>query len=66
VDVIQNHLPQSVATVQGHMHQERKRLQTSKAMPQSTLTQIKNIQQIQQKFTLLKNKMKPGQTMEDV
>jgi hypothetical protein len=65
VDVIQNHLPQSVATVQGHLHQERQGLQTTKQTPQSTLTHIKNMQQIRQRFNSLRTKMKPGQTMEE-
>ena len=65
VDVIQNYLPQSVATMQGHLHQKRQGLQTTKSTPQLTLTQINNMKQIRQKFKVLQNKMKPGETMED-
>jgi hypothetical protein len=65
VDVIKNHLPRSVATVQGHLHQERQGLQTTKQTSQSTLTEIKHMKQIRNKFNSLKNKMKPGQTMEE-
>ena len=65
VDIIQNHLPRSVATVQGHLHQERQGLQTTKQTPQSTLTQIKTMQQIRKKFNSLKKKMQPGQSMEE-
>ena len=55
-------LSTSVATVQGHIHQERKNLQ-NKTKP--ALTRELNIDTLQKKLDILESKQKPGQTLAD-
>ena len=54
---ILKHLPLSTATAQGHLHQERQNLQT---------TSREKLEAIKQRFTQLKAKQNPGQSLSDV
>ena len=55
------HLPKSVNTAQGHLHQERQNLQSTN--PKSEKPDLKKIKK---HFESLKAKLKPGQTLEQV
>ena len=56
------HLPKSVSTVQGHLHQERQNLQSTKQQPSKST----NLEAIRAYYIKLKKIKKPGQTLEDV
>ena len=56
------HLPKSVSTVQGHLHQERQNLQSTKRQPFTST----NLDAIRAHYIKLKKIKKPGQTLEDV
>ena len=60
-NIITKHLPDAVATVQGHLHQERQNLQSTKPKDMS-LTQV---DKIRGKIEQLKAQLKPDQTLED-
>ena len=56
------HLPTSQSTVQGHQHQERQNLQSTK----KTTTKPTNMEAIRKHFAKLKANKKPGQSLRDV
>ena len=56
------HLPTSQSTVQGHQHQDRQNLQSTKY----TTTQSTDMEAIRKHFVKLKAKQKPGQSIRDV
>ena len=61
-NIISKHLPPSVAIAQGHLHEERKKLQSTKsaALSKSTLDDIRG------HFKELKKKNKVGQLLQDI
>ena len=56
------HLPTSLATVQGHLHQERQKLQSTKKQ-HNTPQEIKSIKEW---IIKLNTKKKPGQSFQDI
>ena len=58
---ISKHLPKSVATVQGHIHQKRQNLQSTKKvkMLPSEITKIR------ERIARLKKRLKPGHTLQE-
>jgi hypothetical protein len=60
-EIINKLLPTSVATVQGHIHQERKNLLSTKMTAMTPLA----IEKIKNRIARLKQKMKPGDTLTD-
>ena len=62
-ELVSKYLPKVIATTQGHLHQERQKLQsTSKSSSPSTIELTK----IKKKLDDLKKKQKPGQSLEEV
>ena len=56
------HLPKSMSTAQGHLHQEHQNLQSTKQQHSKPT----NLDAIRAHYGKLKKIKKPGQTLEDV
>ena len=61
IDLIKNHLPKSIATIQGHMKKEQQGLQST--TQRSTKTD--NIESIRKRYEKLKQTKKEGESFED-